>query len=397
MGHARQLLREMNRRLLSDMDTKDLWLENLISRITFYENCCSQKRQDLKNVWAKVALRDYKQKRSGIRRVKSTLQSLGLRRRKNKQCIRYKENFDLLWSARNMFQDAMSRYLFDEVLLLRAVGSDRYFIREPLPKLLLEVTQSGQFVHADLPNHFLMEPILKTRAKFYWQSITTDVSLITNRGFPDTVNTYKQYFFDRDNLIIAPGVGDVVIDGGACLGDNAILFAACTGTKGAVHSFDPVPLHNKFCQLQSELNPNLADRIQTHQYAIGKQQAIRSSPKKDSKIITPGGISVDNFQTITLDSFANEKNLSSVDFIKLDIEGFEYDALQGARAMIQQHKPRLAICLYHSLEDYWRLPKLIKEINPNYELYFDHHSPIGWESVCYAIDKSKKAATIPKS
>ena len=181
------------------------------------------------------------------------------------------------------------------------------------------------------------------------------------------------------------------------LGDNAILFAACTGTNGCVHSFDPVPLHNKFCKLQSELNPNLADRIRTHQYAIGRKQRIQSSPKQDSKMITPGGISIDNFEIITLDSFAKEKNLPSVDFIKLDIEGFEYDALQGARAMIQQHKPRLAICLYHSLEDYWRLPKLIKEINPNYELYFDHHSPVGWESVCYAIDKCEKAATFPLS
>lgn len=378
------------------MNKKDLWIENLTSRITFYENCCSQKRQDLQNVWAQIALRDYTRKKSGLRRMKNTLETLGLRRRKNKQQVRYKENADLLWDGRNLFQDAMSRYLFDEVLLLRAVGSDRYFIREPIPKLLLEVTESSPFVHADLPNHFLEEQILETRAKFHWQSNASDVSLITNRGFPETVNTYKQYFFNRDNLIIAPGVGDVVIDGGACLGDNAILFATCTGTKGVVHSFDPVPLHNKFCQLQSELNPNLADCIQTHQYAIGKQQAIQSGPKEDSKICTPGGISVDNFETISLDSFAKEQKLPSVDYIKLDIEGFEYDALQGARAVIRQYKPRLAICLYHSLEDYWRLPQLIKEINPNYELYFDHHSPVGWESVCYAIDKSEKAETIPQ-
>ena len=199
------------------MNTKYHWLEDLTSRITFYENCCSQKRQDLKNVWAQIALRDYKKKKSGIRRVKSTLQTLGLHHRKNKQRIRYKENVDLLWAARNMFQDAMSRYLFDEVLVVRAVGSDRYFIREPLPRLLVKVTESSAFVHADLPNHFLEEPIHEIRAKFHWQSIETDVSLITNRGFPDTVNTYKQYFFERDNLLIAPDVGDIVIDGGACL------------------------------------------------------------------------------------------------------------------------------------------------------------------------------------
>ncbi len=73
-----------------------------------------------------------------------------------------------------------------------------------------------------------------------------------------------------------------------------------------------------------------------------------------------------------------------LDLIALDIEGAEVEALKGARNMIKEHKPVLGICVYHKIEHYVEVPMTIKEINPDYKLYFRHHSVASTESVVYA-------------
>ena len=71
--------------------------------------------------------------------------------------------------------------------------------------------------------------------------------------------------------------------------------------------------------------------------------------------------------------------------IKMDIEGAEYNALLGAERTIRESHPKLAICVYHSLEDYIRIPLLIQSFYDGYRFYFRHHSVTSGESVFYAI------------
>jgi FkbM family methyltransferase len=73
-----------------------------------------------------------------------------------------------------------------------------------------------------------------------------------------------------------------------------------------------------------------------------------------------------------------------VTYIKMDIEGAETKGLLGAKRIIQEHKPRLAICVYHNPEDYFNIPLLIKQFVPEYKFYLRHHSKILSETVLYA-------------
>lgn len=75
-----------------------------------------------------------------------------------------------------------------------------------------------------------------------------------------------------------------------------------------------------------------------------------------------------------------------VSFIKMDIEGMELPALQGAKNHINVDRPVLAICLYHNLEDAWKLPLYVKEIvGKNYRFYMRHYTYYHGETVFYAV------------
>lgn len=84
----------------------------------------------------------------------------------------------------------------------------------------------------------------------------------------------------------------------------------------------------------------------------------------------------------TIDNVVGE---NCVDFIKMDIEGSEYNALMGAEKTIKRNKPVLAICIYHKKEDFILIPKYIKSIVADYQFYIRAYSKHTVELVLYAV------------
>lgn len=77
-----------------------------------------------------------------------------------------------------------------------------------------------------------------------------------------------------------------------------------------------------------------------------------------------------------------------IDFIKLDIEGAELQALQGAANTIMRDQPVLAISAYHRPQDLWMLPKYIRKLCPEYRIFFRQHHLNSFELVLYAISET---------
>jgi FkbM family methyltransferase len=214
--------------------------------------------------------------------------------------------------------------------------------------------------------------------------------LIAIAGFVELVNNWRQYVGIHGGAQFTPGDGDVVFDCGACIGDITTLFAGMIGNQGRVHSFDPVPLHNRFLSLQMKENPELSDAFVINQLAVGKStKMVNSGSKGDEEKIVPGGLGIDRFAMCSLDDYCDENNVSRIDMIKMDIEGAEADALAGAQRVVQEFNPNLAISVYHKPDDIWSLPLQIKKLHPEYRLSFSHHSPLAWESVVYAHDPDR--------
>lgn len=87
-------------------------------------------------------------------------------------------------------------------------------------------------------------------------------------------------------------------------------------------------------------------------------------------------------KAVKLDDMMDGKE--RVTLIKLDVEGAEMASLEGAREIIRRDRPKLAICIYHNLEDLWEIPLYIKSLVPEYRLFVRHHTTCIWDSVLYA-------------
>lgn len=91
--------------------------------------------------------------------------------------------------------------------------------------------------------------------------------------------------------------------------------------------------------------------------------------------------------SVQVDSLDHILEKQRVGFIKMDIEGAEIQAICGAKTIIEQQHPILAISIYHNTCDLWEIPILIKKINPNYKLYIRHHTHFCCDTVVYAIQE----------
>jgi FkbM family methyltransferase len=190
----------------------------------------------------------------------------------------------------------------------------------------------------------------------------------------------RQYYFSRDGVDIAPDAGDYVIDGGACLGDSAIVFANSVGPKGMVYAFDPVHEHLEMLQYNAAQNPHL--NIKALPYGISNID-IDSEPLRLNTYAPGFNINNKTVPLRSIDSLAIDGTLEKIDFLKMDIEGSEMQALTGALGSIRKYMPKLAISLYHRPDDIFDIPAFLHHHFPDYKMYLGHYTIHNEETVLY--------------
>jgi FkbM family methyltransferase len=189
-----------------------------------------------------------------------------------------------------------------------------------------------------------------------------------------------QYFYSKDGVDISPELGDTVIDGGACTGDTAIVFSNAVGSNGHVYAFDPVADHLKILEHNIKQFPN--KNVKVMPFGLGNKNIIANPISLGQ--YAPGFSSDGQLVPLcSIDNLVNAKEIQKIDFIKLDIEGAEMDALQGARESIERFKPKLAISLYHKPNDLFEIILHIKNNFPFYSCYLDHYTIHTEETVLY--------------
>lgn len=329
---------------------------------------------------------------------KSTSPLKILLKRKCKQIIYtlyFVLNANSFFRVYSLLHDEDSKALYKKLILFRLTGWDRIKIKDSLDwdheQKIFNVIQQFDNGKSDLD--LLTHPVFGPLNHYkHIPTETGDISLDTWAYSLMYVAFKKQYYFDHGKIKVKPEYGDVVIDAGGCVGDNAAYFAMSVGHIGHVHVFDPLPAHEKI--IKKNINQNkLASRITYSSFALGKNSsnlAASNISKSHTLFLPDPTFHVTNsteFPMITIDDYAYNNKLDKIDFIKMDIEGYEMQALQGAIETIKRFKPKLAISIYHKWQDFYVIPLWIHEIYNDYLFFIDHYTTHSGETILYAIAK----------
>ena len=162
---------------------------------------------------------------------------------------------------------------------------------------------------------------------------------------------YERHITSEMHTYVKPG--DIVLDIGANIGLHTILLAKITGAYGQVYAFEPIP--SIYTQLEKSIEKNNIKNIRVGKFALGEKKeelyininlgcvASSSILDKDVSNMTTNI----KIQVRTLDSL----NLQKVDFIKLDVEGYEWNVISGGMNTIKRYKPTI---IFEYSPDYFR-------------------------------------------
>ena len=189
----------------------------------------------------------------------------------------------------------------------------------------------------------------------------------------------------------------LLIDCGAFVGDTFEKWLIMNeGNIGAYIGFDPVPKHkeifnNRLKRISKEYIIKQKIRYETlfvsniHETVEltnnGTKTTINTEKKGENKKFKIESNSIDNQ---SIDELIDNENIKSI-VIKMDIEGAEYKALQGAYKTIKKYRPLIAVAVYHNIDDLARIPIYLASLKLNYKFYLRHHSPTFDETILYCV------------
>jgi FkbM family methyltransferase len=170
----------------------------------------------------------------------------------------------------------------------------------------------------------------------------------------------------RPGLTVQPG--DVVLDCGAHIGESTRAALAFGARLVVTVEPDPDNLAALRRNLEREITDGLVLVIDKGVYdREGTLTFVHRQGSRDGAFeedVATG----DSLAITTIDRIVTNLNLTAVNFIKMDIEGAEVPALNGARETIQRFKPRLAVGTYHRLGDLEGVERTVLAIRPDYRV-----------------------------
>ena len=217
----------------------------------------------------------------------------------------------------------------------------------------------------------------KTMLEFLKLKITNDIKYCFEVYRPN------EHFNELTNGVRTPnGGGGGYVDCGAFRGDTVERFIDwCGGNYEKIFAIEADPVN--FAALEKLITAKNYKNVVPVNCGVWNEKTTLTFADTNngcSHISDEGNIKIN---ADTIDNITGGEKIS---FIKMDIEGAELAALQGAAETIKKFKPALAICAYHKGEDLITLPQFIKSLNPNYKLYLRKHTlAADSELVLYAI------------
>jgi len=187
--------------------------------------------------------------------------------------------------------------------------------------------------------------------------------------------------------ILALGDAERFLDCGATNGEMTEELLLKIGDRfAAFHAIEADRI--SFERLESyhrQLPAGIRLKVKLHNCAVGAKRGLVhfSNTGGTGSRIADEGVTV---ECVPIDELLEDDTLT---FLKMDIEGAEYDSLLGARKLIERDQPILAICVYHTQNDLWRIPLLAREMLPKHKLFLRSYEGDGIQTVLFAVGPEK--------
>lgn len=185
----------------------------------------------------------------------------------------------------------------------------------------------------------------KTKELFEEKIILSDIC--NDDTYPKNISPMFQWM-KKINFPSKPTILDI----GANIGMFSLSYASLF--KGAViHSFEPVNFIYNILSKNLEINPSLNNNIQIYNFGLSNcvekkclsiptpDQHVRYSNNLDNRLysIFGKGKKKYNAKFIPLDLWVDQIQMHQLDFIKIDVEGYEYLVLDGAKKTLKSFRP----------------------------------------------------------
>jgi FkbM family methyltransferase len=203
---------------------------------------------------------------------------------------------------------------------------------------------------------------------------------------PDpSIDTY----YPPDLIHLTPQ--EVLVDCGAFDGDSIRMFLERTGNSfHHIYAVEPDPKNRAALKSNLSVLPgNQSDRISILPYGVGS----RNETVFFNVTGTAGSRITATSDTASIECRKLDDLLEGPEptFIKMDVEGAEPFAIEGATETIRRARPILAVCAYHKCEHLWTLPVLMKAALPEYQIFLRRYAEECWEMVYYAIPPERRS------
>ncbi|HPQ08427.1 MAG TPA: FkbM family methyltransferase [Bacteroidia bacterium] len=223
-----------------------------------------------------------------------------------------------------------------------------FFKHEILEKYLIKKTRNksiNNFWSKLVPNNYQYKHPT-------WRKINKN-GILMEVDISDYIGHHLYYGFKDDSLNALLNLvkeGQIVMDIGANIGSTSLFIAQKIGSTGKVFSFEPDKYN--FIQLSKNISLNKFKNIEIFNYGLGnikgefKLYISTTDNRGGNRIIADTNYNNKEYSIIhveRLDDFVEKNNISKIDLIKIDVEGYEYNVLIGAEKVIRKNKPVLFI------------------------------------------------------
>lgn len=193
---------------------------------------------------------------------------------------------------------------------------------------------------------------------------------VLDLNYPQKVKSIFPDYWEPD--LFPNNQNDVLVAVGAYTGDSIAQYVQMYGTGyKRIYAYEVSP---ESCEaMQANVKKLGLHNVVICNKGAGSQRGelflSRSASDASANQLSADGSAGQRIEVVPLDEDLPEP----ITFLKMDIEGAEWDALLGCEKIISQQHPKLAVCVYHGYDDLWRIPALIESMNPDYEMYLRHY------------------------